>query len=419
MSPQASARRGAGVALALTLTVGGLLVPASAPPAVAQANNGCSGLIAQEGWAPQALNLEVAHTIATGAGVKVAVVDSGVDTDNPHLNGAVLTGEDIYGLDPTNTTGTADVQQHGTVMATIIAGRPAEGSGLLGVAPDAMIYPIRVYYSTEVRDGEPGSLTGAGIADGIRRATASGAQIIVVALSQYTDDPAIAAAVAEAEAAGALVVASAGNLDDQSDVPTQPRFPAAYPQVLAVTGVDMAGLPAGAHIGEHIDIAAPGVNILAGVPSGADCWVGKPNDATSWATAHVGGVAALIAQAYPEETPQQWAHRLTATASRTDPDARDSILGWGMVQPVAALKFVDDGSARGPDSADWERPPVVVPEVEPVVVEARPDPWVSPRRTVAWWALGTGSVVLAALLVSRLPSRPRHRRSPSSRRSTS
>ena len=137
--------------------------------------------------------------MSTGAGVTVAVVDSGVDTDNPHLNGAVLSGEDIYGLDSTNTTGTSDVQPHGTPVATIIAGREVEGSSLIGVAPDAMIYPVRVYYSEETREGEPGFLTGAGIAEGIRRATASDAQIIVVALSQYTDDPAIAAAVAEAQ----------------------------------------------------------------------------------------------------------------------------------------------------------------------------------------------------------------------------
>ena len=409
MSSRRRTVRGASLTLAVTLACGGALLPAFAAPALAQANGTCTGLIAEEGWAPTVLDLETAHTLSTGAGVTVAVVDSGVDTDNPHLNGAVLSGEDIYGLDSTNTTGTSDVQPHGTPVATIIAGREVEGSSLIGVAPDAMIYPVRVYYSEETREGEPGFLTGAGIAEGIRRATASDAQIIVVALSQYTDDPAIAAAVAEADAAGKLVVASAGNLDDAEDVPTQPRFPAAYPQVLAVTGIGPDGLPAGAHVGDHIDIAAPGVQVLAGLPVGADCWAGTPNNATSWATAQMGGVAALIASAYPEETPAQWAYRLTATAARTDPDSRDSVLGWGVVQPVAALKFVDDGSARGPASGDWERPPVVVPEVEPVVVEAHPDPWVSPRRTVAWWALGSGSVVLAALLVSRLPRRSRSR----------
>lgn len=411
-----STRRSAALAaLACVLAATGVLAPATAPgggpltsPAAAQAAQCEEGeLIADPGWAPDAIGLAEARSLADGAGVLVAVVDSGVQPDFPHLVGAVQDGTDVVALDPTNTTGTHDTFGHGSAVATIIAGRTVEGSGLEGIAPAATIVPIRVYYEDDSDEAEKQGIDPKPerIAEGVRRASATGAKVIVVAMSTISEVPELAQAVADATAGGALVVASAGNVKAGEGDPSRLRYPAAYPEVLAVGAYDRGFTPVASSFGDHVDIGGPGVGILATGRSGSDCRLGAVDQATSWATAHVAGVATLVAQLHPEETPAQWAHRLTATAARPVPDERSPYVGWGLVQAGDALGFVDDGSARGPASGAvpvLERP---VPEAAPVVIVAYPDAWARARGVVAWWALGAAVVVAGCLIVTRMPRR--------------
>ncbi|OJX93839.1 MAG: hypothetical protein BGO96_10140 [Micrococcales bacterium 73-15] len=394
---------GAGAILGSLLATGPALAPLPAPPAAAgtqpaQCEDG-AGLVAEPTWNVEALDLAGAHRLATGAGVRVAVVDSGVAADGPHLEGAVLPGVDVVGVDAEVTDGRADAYDHGTAVATLLAGRATEGSGLIGVAPDALVIPIRVYYAVGDDAERRGvELTEARLAAGIRAAIDADADVVVVAVSSYRDDPAVRAAVEAAEAAGALVVASMGNVTRDAAEVDQPRYPAAYPGVLAVAGIGEGWQDGGGHVGEHADLAGPGIAVLAGLPNGSDCVVGEAGSSTSWATAQVAGAAALLVERFPDEGPEMLAYRLTATAARPDPDGWSEAPGWGLVQPRAALELVDDGSWRGVDSPRVVRPSIDPVAVEPVKVIPVTDPWVDTRRTVAWWAVAGAAALLAVVI---------------------
>lgn len=382
----------------------------SAVAATANQDEECPAgvLIPERGWAPDALALDAAHRIATGAGVRVAVIDSGV-APVAHLRGALAIGTDVVGGEGADATGQTDLTGHGTVVATMVAARPLEGSGLVGVAPGAQILPVRAWYADDdaaQRDGT--APTPQSLAAGLRAAVALGADIAVVAASTAEDAADLRDAVAQASAAGVLVVASAGNLADDDD-PTQPRYPGAYPGVLAVAAMADGLVPVAAHTGPHVAIAGPGALVLGGLPNGADCVLGADGNATSWATAQVAGAAALLAQAYPDEGPEGWVFRLTATAARQDPDARSDDVGWGLVQPLAALTLVDDGTARGVDSPAVARPEPAADDEPPLHVTVPPDTWLPARQAVLWWSLAAAVAWAAVVLVGRRrgPAAPR------------
>ncbi|KGM14940.1 hypothetical protein N867_13985, partial [Actinotalea fermentans ATCC 43279 = JCM 9966 = DSM 3133] len=352
-------------------------------------------LIADRPAALAQLGVDGAWELATGAGVTVAVVDSGVTAANEHLTTAVVPGSDLIG----DTEGLADVEGHGTAVAGIIAARPVAGSGLVGLAPEATILPIRVFVDRTEDSVEAGlGPRDDRLAEGIRLAADAGAQIINVSMSSPQDDPGLADAVDYATSSGALVVASVGNL-----VPDQPpsgaRYPAAYPEVLAVTAVDAAGAAAGAvEQGPHVDVAAPGQGVLTTFLADGDCVMAGDGALTSYATAYVSGAAALVAQLYPQESPAQWAHRLMVTAARPIATERSDTLGWGIVRPWAALTFVDDGAAAGPASPVHDAPQAA-PEPAPVSLSPAVDLGADTRRAATWWLLAAAVAGAAAALV--------------------
>lgn len=352
-------------------------------------------LVADRPSALALLGADGAWELATGAGVTVAVVDSGVAAANVHLTGAVVPGTDLVG----GTDARVDVDSHGTAVAGIVAARPVGGSGLVGLAPEATILPIRVYVDRTEASLEAGlGPRDDRLAEGIRLAADAGAQVINVSLSSPTDTPALADAVAYASGRGALVVASAGNRS-QDDGPSVPRYPAAYPEVLAVTAVDAAGAPSAAvEHGPHVDVAAPGQSVLTAFLSDADCVLAGQEVKSSYATAYVSAAAALVAQRYPDETPAQWAHRLTVTAARPVATERSDDIGWGVVRPWAALTFVDDGSAAGPASPVHDAP-AAAPQPAPVSLSAAVDPDAGTRRAATGWLLAAAVAGAAAALV--------------------
>ena len=359
--------------------------------------------VADEPPALSTLAAESAWSIATGAGVLVAVVDSGVDPANDHLSAAVVPGADLVGQD-VETSGRTDTDGHGTAVAGQIAARPVEGSGVVGLAPDATILPVRVFYGQDDESQRNGtSVQTDRIAAGITYAATHGATIINVSLSSPTDDPAMRAAVDAATSAGALVVASAGNRNTDPDAPDGPRYPAAYPGVLGVTATDADGHATDDSFhGPHVDVAAPGVNVLTTFHAAGDCMLAGGSAASSWATAYVSAAAALVAQHHPDESPEQWAFRLEATAARSQPAERDDRLGWGVVQPTEALLFVDDGSAPGPDSPTHPRP-VAQAEPAPALDMSVPvSPLADARQDALWWVLAGVTGVLLVALAARV-----------------
>jgi subtilisin family serine protease len=162
--------------------------------------------------------------------------------------------------------------------------------------------------------------------------------------------------------------------------------------------------------GPHVDVAAPGVNVLTTFHAAGDCMLAGGAAASSWATAYVSAAAALIAQRHPDESPAQWAFRLEATAARTDPAARDDQLGWGTVQPTEALLFVDDGSAPGPDSPSHPRPAAEVEPAAALDMSVQVSPLTGARRDAMWWVLAGVTGVLLVVLAARVVGLRRRRR---------
>lgn len=356
------------------------------------------------------LGLEEAWQLSRGQGVTVAVVDSGVEAGNVHLSGALVAGHTTFG----NGSAPADddLFGHGTAIAGLIAARPVEGSGVVGVAPGAKIMPIRAFESApedgqSSRDLTPPSARS--VSAGIRWAAEHGAQIINVSLSDDQSSQQYRSAVDFAHARGALVVASAGNRNTaDADRPDPAHFyPGELDGALAVAGVLRDGTwdPDSSYAGAHVDIAAPGQAMPSTYISGGDCVFNGDSASSSYATAVVSGAAALVAARYPDESPDQWAFRLTQSAMRVSPAHRSDTVGWGEVRPADALALVDDGMLPGPPSAVHPAPSPTPEADRTISIEPVPDP-LDPARAIVGWALGAGATISAiVLLLARVRSR--------------
>ncbi|AYD88945.1 peptidase S8 [Actinomyces lilanjuaniae] len=426
----------------------------TAPPAVNQELSGC-GELAEEGAldeeaqdeetpvpliedAPAVFSqvgVEAAWEVSRGTDVVVAVVSSGVDASNPHLEGAVVPGADLM----SGGDGTVDEDGQGTAVAGLIASRPVEDSGLVGVARESLIMPVRVFSGTSEAVVEEGRGPQAWrTAQGIRWAADNGAQVVVVPQALEDDAPELAEAVAYAAQEGALVVASggqaeqgepdsgqggaqgssatstpagtggaspgAGDGDQDTDTTEEPRYPAAYEEALGVTALDADAAVSDAVVhGSHLDLAVPAQSVLTTFLGQGDCLVARNAPSASLATGYAAGVAALVVAAYPQEDPAEWGYRLTVTALRAIPEQASPTVGWGVIAPYAALDFVNDGTALGPDNPRGARQAAT-----PAQAWATPpvsDPGPARRASLARRAGTAGAVVLALGLVgSRIRS---------------
>jgi membrane-anchored mycosin MYCP len=355
--------RVAAAAVATALAAGVLtLAPSSAPVAVATSFEVAPGGSCEAGNpqyttdVPSALALlqaQKAWTRGTGAGVLVAVVDSGIDATNVHLRDAVVGGIDLV-RDGADAQGLSDVEGHGTAIAGQIAAREYAGSGVIGLAPAAQLLSVRVFRGTDDQSIEAGfGPTSARMAEGIRYAADAQAQIINVSMSDFASTPELEQAVAYAQSRGSLVVASAGNRVTAADKTDSPRYPAAYPGALAVSATDTRGLVTDDSIhGPHVEVVAPGAEVLTTATGAGDCLYAAEVPTTSFATGYASAAAALVAAAHPDETPAEWKYRLMATGVRNNPDARDDSAGWGIVQPFDAINLVSGATTRGPANPD-------------------------------------------------------------------
>jgi membrane-anchored mycosin MYCP len=283
-------------------------------------------LASQQPWAQQRLSPSRAWPLTTGAGVRVAVIDTGVDASNPLLSapGQVLPGADVvHPGQPANY----DCIGHGTLVAGIIAARPRAGTGMAGVAPGVQILPVRQAESEQESNGA-GLLAAA-----INYAVDAGASVINISVTTSTPQPALAAAVRRALARNVVVVAAAGN--DGSGANSPAEYPAAYPGVLAVGAVGQNGqLLQFSSTGTRVSVVAPGDGIIGPAAGGTGLVVGQ---GTSFATAFVAGVAALVRSYLPTLTAQQVVQRIEATADHPPGALPSSRLGWGEVDPYAAV----------------------------------------------------------------------------------
>ncbi|MFE9925944.1 type VII secretion-associated serine protease mycosin [Streptomyces sp. NPDC005774] len=302
-------------------------------------------------WSLQRVQLDELWSESKGKGVRVAVIDTGVDVRNPQLKNAVdvksgrnflpkgLKDENGGPLDRGNENGTTDTVGHGTKVAGIIAARPADGTGFVGLAPEATIIPI------QQNDAEGHGDTDT-LADSISYAAQAGADVINI--SQDTagavePDPKLEAAVKEALAQQIVVVASAGN--DGLGGNTKKTYPASYEGVLAVAASDRNNERASfSQSGDFVDVAAPGVDIISTVPQGGHC----ADNGTSFSAPYVAGLAALIKAEHPTWSRRQIVAQIEQTAERTIA-GHDRLVGWGVVDPVRALTE-DDRPIESPRS---------------------------------------------------------------------
>src|SRR5262249_58700323 len=173
-------------------------------------------------WPVARMAPQLAWPLSRGAGVTVAVVDSGVSRDAPALAGAVQPGLDVAARGAANS----DCLGRGTALAGIVAARPTTGTGVVGMAPAASVLPIRI---TD-RNGQvqPGAL-----AAGIRAATSLGAGVILVG-NGGPDTTALQAAVSEAAARDIVVVAAVNDKPGTAGEPPAAWYPAAYQEGIAV-----------------------------------------------------------------------------------------------------------------------------------------------------------------------------------------
>ncbi|RKN06718.1 type VII secretion-associated serine protease mycosin [Streptomyces radicis] len=339
---------------ALLLTALGTV---SAPPA-AHADGGRCAFpaenIEERPWALQRVLLDRLWQESRGEGVSVAVIDTGVDTAHPQLAGAV---DAARGADFTDAEGdqTTDTVGHGTKVAGIIAARPHDDTGFVGLAPDATIVPIR-------QNDADGSGSVATLADAIDHAVGAGVDIINISQDSDAapgDDSELARAVNAALDADIVVIASVGN--DGADGERRLTYPAAYDGVLAVAASDRNNERAPfSQSGDFVGIAAPGVDMVSTVPLGGQC----VDSGTSFAAPYVAGVAALLRAEQPEWTAEQIVTHLKQTAERAQPGP-DADLGWGVVDPVRAL--TRDTAPPGPTPVpDPPAPAAPAPDVEPL-----------------------------------------------------
>ncbi|KAF4411068.1 MULTISPECIES: type VII secretion-associated serine protease mycosin [Streptomyces] len=329
-----TARPGRAVRLAAVLAAA-LAVAAGLPGTAATAR--ADGIQAQS-WALDALRTEEAWRTTRGEDVTVAVLDTGVDGEHPDLDGQVLEGKDFIGFGAER--GDRSWARHGTAMAGIIAGHghgPDRADGVLGIAPEAKILPVRVILEDSDPDREKarGSRGGA-LAKGIRWAADHGADVINLSLGDDSEsahpEPGEDAAVQYALAKGSVVVASAGNGGEDGD---RVSFPAAYPGVIAVTAVDRYGSRAPFSTRRwYATVCAPGVDVVIADPDGRyyEGW------GTSAAAAFVSGSVALVRSAHPDLSPAQIKRLLVDTARDTPDGGRNDALGAGLVDPAAAIE---------------------------------------------------------------------------------
>jgi hypothetical protein len=330
---------GAGLAVAL-----GLL---PALPAAAAVGAPGDPIRDTQEWVFSMLNVQPAWQVTEGAGVTVAVIDSGVDGDVSVLSGGtVISGPDFTGLhtSPQNL----NWGDHGTWMASIIAGHGTDGGydGVMGIAPQAKVLSIRVIpdkgdpgYRTY--NDEPEQTIQDELADGIMTAVKDHAQVISMSIGYSAPSSVVRNAITYAYQHGTVLVASSGNSGGNdtrhgkgSTGMAPVSFPAEYPGVLGVGAVTIEGTPASFSSGNlSVRVAAPGKGVPAQGRNGSYYTV----DGTSPACALVAGVAALIKSRYPAITPAQVAEALTTSAQQTPAGSYDVNTGFGIVNAGAAL----------------------------------------------------------------------------------
>lgn len=288
------------------------------------------------------INLPAAHTVVTGTGVLIALLDTGVDPTHPTLAGRIapngfnfVEGNSIIndvgnGVDDDGDGLIDELNGHGTYLAGIIA----------TIAPGAMILPVKVLDS----DGAANAFR---VAQGIHYAIDAGARVINLSLGSATPSDLVSLALSDAHAAGVVILAAAGNLNQSDPV----AYPAGDESVVAVASTDADDVKAPfSNYGGHIGLSAPGLQVVGAFPAGQ---YARANG-TSASTAMAAGAAALLISQHPEFTADDVREVLLQSTADLEPlnPLFDDQLGAGRLDVAAAVgaivtKLVGDIDVNG------------------------------------------------------------------------
>ena len=266
-------------------------------------------------YALSKLHLPEAHTLAHGEGVKVAVIDSGIDARHPEFAGSIIDSFDALGSKE-------GAHVHGTGIAGVIVSH----AKLMGGAPSAKILAIRAFGQAD-GGAESNSYV---ILKALDYAAGKGAEIINMSFAG-PKDALIERGITASAARGEVMIAAAGNAGPKSP----PLYPAANPNVIAVSATDAQDrLFAASNRGSYVALAAPGVDIFLPAPDGKY----QITSGTSFSAAFISGLAALMLERNPQLKAGEVRSLLTSSAHDLGSPGRDDEFGAGEADAYAAVK---------------------------------------------------------------------------------
>ena len=275
-------------------------------------------------WGVDTVEADLVHGEYTGAGVKIAVLDTGIDHEHPDLEYNYAGGYDYVNSD----TDPMDDNGHGTHVAGTIAAVDND-FGVIGVAPGASLYGVKVL-------GSDGKGSGSNIIAGINWAIDNEMDIISMSLGSSTGSSSLLNACNAAVNAGIVLVAAAGNSGTISGTGDTVEYPARYSSVIAVSSIDSSlKRQTRASSGPTVELCAPGVSVYStrvndqyGYMSGS-----------SMAAPHVSGVIALLLESNSGLTVTQIREILAETAYDLGDEGRDNLYGYGLVKADEAIAY--------------------------------------------------------------------------------
>ena len=278
----------------------------------------------------QEYGISQAWSITRGAGVTIAIIDTGVDATHPDLQGAIAGGTDVSGIgSPDGLTPVGLSSEHGTMVASLAAGRGhGRDEGVIGSAPEANILSVSMSFQGAAIPADEQ------IAEAVRWAVDRGADVISLSLTRNTREWPVSwdKAFGYAERNDVVVVAAAGNRSAGTEVV---GAPATMPGVLTVGGVDRAGFASATASSQGITIGvmAPSEDLVGAYPGDRYAeWAG-----TSGATPIVAGIVALVRAAHPSLDAANVINRVLTTATPVTSTRPDPLYGYGLVDAYQAV----------------------------------------------------------------------------------